>query len=194
MTRKRDLSTSGCNTDSAKTSVPSSMFSAHCNATNEAKKQNSTFEMSDRSVFRIENLVFEAFDDIFEKFNINTTKSDKIRWIDRYKERFLGYKDKKVDCECANLLESKIQSLELECRNQIICSLSSETKSNYLDRSMITAFPFLTKRASQLLLRRDLQIDRKQRCDRIDRDVISSFMHERCRYLFTELNANTIYK
>ena len=63
--------------------------------------------MSERTAFRYESNIFEAFEEVFEKFNINPTKTEKIYWIDRYKERFLHYKEKKVGCECANKLQSK---------------------------------------------------------------------------------------
>jgi hypothetical protein len=91
--------------------------------------------------------------------------------------------------DVAAVLEQKIKSLALQERNTIISLLGLDSEG--LDEKVLNVLPFMKERAQQLLAKKDKP--RQQRCDAVDLEIISDFMHEisRCECFYMTQREHT---
>lgn len=108
-----------------------------------------------------------------------------VEFLDYCRAGLLQFDVQREIVKAEEAISAQLQSLELAERNILIPLLTH--LEGCVNESMLNIFPSLEKRSQQLLL----DIERKQREDKIDLEPISDFMHDYCRYILFDVQNNS---
>lgn len=125
--------------------------------------------------YAIKNEINNEVHKLFQKFNVdsNAAISECLKFIAKNHQQAITARTTK---NSDDVITRVLSGLSLADRNQLIRLLTHS--SNHLNAEVLEIYPSLRARSETLLAAGR----RKERCDKVDLQFISDFMHDYCRY------------